>query len=182
MNRLALTVFTTALAGALPMTTPARAQDTTSPFWHSLVRCADMTDPDKKLDCFNDAMQAAGYVRNPQVATAERHKTFGLELPGLHKRAEKPAAKAAPHQAGAPAAAGEDKDSITVQIVEVAYTQPLNKLMIVTSDGGVWEQDDTIALTFTPRAGQSIEIRKTRFGGYFCQFDRTNAVRCVRKN
>ena len=183
MNRVMLTVIATALTGAL--TIPARAQVKTPPSWETLVRCADMTDVNKQVECYNAAMREAGYVRSPQVAAAERHKTFGLTLPNLHKA--KPPETAVAQQSGAPGAApspapAEDENRITVHIVEVAYTQPLNKLMIVTSDGGVWEQVDTIPLTFTPKAGQAIEIRKTRFGGFFCQFDRTNAVRCVRKN
>ena len=185
MNRLMLTVMASALATALPMATPARSQVKTPPSWDALTQCADMTDATKGWDCFQDAMKAAGYARNPQVALAERHKTFGLALPSLprHEKRAKPPKTAETREASvASPATAEDENRITVQIVEVAYTQPLKQLLIVTSDGGVWEQVDTIPLTFTPRAGQSIEITKTRFGGYFCKFDRTNAVRCVRKN
>ena len=183
MNRLVTTVIAAALAGGLQIATAASAQDKTPPSWEALSRCADMTDPAKELDCYRAAMRDAGYVRNPQVAAAERHKTFGLTLPTLHKSPEKAKpAETAQAPGAAPSVEGENESRISVKIVEVAYTRPLNQLLIVTSDGGVWEQTDTIPLTFTPRAGDSLEIRKTRFGGYFCKFDRTNAVRCERKN
>ena len=31
------------------------------------------------------------------------------------------------------------------------------------------------------KAGQTITIRRNNFGGYFCDFDKRNAVRCERK-
>ena len=161
------------------MAPSALAQDQPQPpSWETLTHCADQPDAAKELECYRAAMKAAGYVRSPARVAAERHKTFGIELPGTHK-AEKP--KPSETAQAAPSGA-EDQDHISVKIVEVAYTKPLNQLLIVTDDGGVWEQTDTIPLTFTPKAGQSIEIRKTTFGGYFCKFDRTNSVRCVRKN
>jgi hypothetical protein len=174
-----------ALAALLIAPAGAQAQDQpaqpTPPSWDTLVHCADMPDAAKELDCYRAAMKASGYKRNQQVVQAERHKAFGLELPtGKHEKAPKPergAAVAAGQQPG-----GESEDRINVKIVEVAYTRPLNQLLIVTSDGGVWEQTDTNPLTFTPHAGDSMEINKTRFGGYFCKFDRSNSVRCVRKN
>ena len=182
MNRLVTTVIAAAVAGALQFPITARAQDKAPPSWDTLAKCADMTDAAKELDCYRAAMRAAGYVRNPQVAAAERHKTFGVELPSLHKRAEKPSRGEKAEAGAAPAAEAEDADHITVKIVEVAYTRPLNQLLMVMSDGGVWVQTDTISLTFEPKPGQSLEIRKTRFGGYFCKFDRSNAVRCERRN
>jgi hypothetical protein len=184
-------VTTTAvMALALGLIAPALAQDQPSPpSWDTLVRCANMTDSDKELECYRAAMKAAGYRRNPEVVEAQKKKTFGLNLPGAGggKPEKTPKvhenAKAAP-PAGAPSAGqeAENADRIVVEIVEVAYTRPLNQLLIVTKDGGVWKQIDTIPLNFTPRAGQSMEVRKTAFGGYFCRFDRTNAVRCERRN
>jgi hypothetical protein len=177
---------TIALAAALLAAAPAaqaqeQAPPKTPPSWDTLAHCADMPDSAKELECYRAAMRAAGYVRAPERVAAERHKTFGIELGGGHKHGEKAKpsemAKAEPSGPG-----GEDASHINVKIVEIAYTRPLNQLLIVTDDGGVWEQTDTIPLTFTPHAGDPIEIRKTAFGGYFCKFDRTNAVRCERKN
>jgi hypothetical protein len=168
--------------GALQIAAPALAQEqNTPPSWDTLARCAQMTDDAQELACYRAAMKAAGFKRNPEVAAQEQRKSFGKAPPEFPKTAEKPkhAEKAQP-----PAREEEElpADRITTTIVEVAYTQPLNKLLLVTADGAVWVQTDTVPLTFTPRAGQSIEIRKTRFGGYFCKFDRTNAVRCERRN
>jgi len=180
MNRLMTTVIAAAAAGALQIPVAAYAQDKAPPSWETLSKCANMPDSDKELECYRAAMRAAGFVRNPQVEAAERHKTFGVQLPSLKGHKENKRAEKAEAQPGA--AGGEDEDHISVKLVEVAYTRPLNQLLMVMSDGGVWVQTDTVSLTFDPKPGQSIEIRKTRFGGFFCKFDRTNAVRCERKN
>jgi hypothetical protein len=200
MNRFVTAAFAAAALAALQTTSPVQAQEQPAPqahippSWDTLAHCADMTDKDRELECYRAAMRDAGYRRNPKVAAAERRKTFGLNLSPFGPSGGKGTAKAdgpALAQAGrdpaAPAAAAatppvEDQSRITVTISDVAYTQPLNQLLIVTSDGAVWLQDDSIPLNFTPKRGQTVEIRKTMFGGYFCKFDRTNSMRCVRRN
>jgi hypothetical protein len=187
MTRAARYALAAGVCATLGIAHAAHAQEPpkSPPSWETLAHCADMPDSAKELECYRAAMRAAGYVRSPDRVAAERHKTFGIELPGGHKQGEKAKpSESAQAQPTGPAAGpnGEDASHIKVRIVEIAYTRPLNQLLIVTDDGGVWEQTDTIPLTFTPKAGDPIEIRKTAFGGYFCKFDRTNAVRCERKN
>jgi len=128
---------------------------------------------------------------------AEKRRVFGFPRPSLNllhhppkdqqAKAEKPpkpqkasAAEAAPAPASAPAP--DDEERITVQLAEVALIPPANKLLLVTTDGAVWEQTDSEPVRPFPKAGQTIQIRHTGFGGYFCAFSRVTAVRCIRKH
>ncbi len=155
------------------------------PSWESLVPCTQKADTAEGYACFVAALRGAGFKPDTEAAAAAHRKSFGLNiLPGKKEKPEKPekAPRQAKGQAPSEAPAGEDENRITVKIVEVAYTKPLDQMLIVTADGAVWKQTDTIALNFRPSAGQTMEISKTRFGGYFCKFNRTDAVRCERKN
>jgi hypothetical protein len=194
-----------AAAAALAAATGAMAQEKAPPAWDTLVRCAEMTDPVEELACYRSAMRAAGYA--PSVASAEqRRKKFGLSMPNptnLLRRAPKEkasppvqtAAQEAAPKTKAPSqpkneadsklaavAPSDDENLITVTLAEVATLPPANKLLIVTNDGAVWEQTDSEPVRPFPKSGQTMQIRRTSFGGYFCRFDKNNSVRCIRKH
>ncbi len=188
-----------ALAAVVSLGAPgsARAQVATAqpsgppPSWEALIHCAESGDPDAELLCYRAALRAAGYARNPQAAAAERRKHFGLAIPSInllkHGKKEQPAPTsqaAAPGAAPAPAEAESEADQteVTVELEELALIPPAGKLLLITTDGGIWEQIDNERVVPQPKKGQSFKIRRTRFGGFFCQFDRTTAVRCVRKH
>jgi hypothetical protein len=185
MNRLQTIAVAVAALGAMQAATPVSAQPAPNapPSWDALVHCADMTDSAKELECYRTAMRAAGYRRNPEREAAEQRKGFGLSLPkfGPSKPEKGAAVAAAP---GTPTAEPPKADAnvITVTVAEVAYMRPLNQLLIVTTDGAVWAQNDTEPVNFEPKRGQTVTIRRTPFGGYFCDFGRSNAVRCERRN
>ncbi len=188
MNRLATAALA---AAALVGATPVWAQEQpTSPPWSVLARCADMTDANKELECYRAAMREAGYRRNPERDAAEHRKSFGLELPSIRlgKQTKGSSARGnaqvaqAPGQSPGPASEAQDPNRVVVTISAIAYTRPLNQIMIVTTDGAVWLQDDTISVNFQPKPGDTVKISRTAFGGYFCDFGRSNAVRCIRKN
>ncbi len=195
------------LALAALMTGAAQAQDAAPsgappPSWQALIHCAKLPDDDSQLACFRAAMKAAGYEANPQEVTAERHHRFGLAAPQLgflkrHSQAEGQAAgsqgatppAAPPAQTSAAAspppppglkAAPEDENHVFVQIEKIASEPPLGRMLIVTSDGGIWEQIDSETVAPFPKPGQSIEIRRNAFGGYLCIFDKHQGVRCAR--
>ncbi len=168
----------------------AHAQDKPNgppPGWGALMRCAAMSDGDAELSCYRAAMKDAGFVAGPSVAAAEHRRRFGLAMPSLNllKHAPKERAAAAAKagrsaQVGDQAVAEVDEDLLTVEIDEVSLIPPWNKLLLVTTDGAVWVQLDTESVNPRPKKGQTIQIRRTRFGGYFCKFDRVTAVRCNR--
>ena len=162
------------------------------PAWDSLIPCAQKADPAEGFACYQAAMRAAGYKPTEQEAT-QRRRGFGLTLPFKHAQKEPrrpssevaqaaggaaPSGKATPEAAVSEAAA-EDANKITVQLSQVALIPPQNRLLLVTTDGAIWEQRDDEAVSPRPKPGQTIRIEKSRFGGYFCWFDRLTKVRCL---
>ncbi len=153
------------------------------PSWEVLMRCAGMTDADAELSCYRSAMRDAGFAASPQVALAEHRKHFGLALPAVNLLRHKPkerGAAARPSNPAEPPAAVVDEDQLSVVLDQVSLIPPFNKLLLITTDGQVWEQLDTEEVNPRPKKGQSIKILRSRFGGYFCKFDRTTSMRCTR--
>jgi hypothetical protein len=203
--RISLAIAGAALA--LGVCASTLAEDTppprTPPSWDTLARCGEMTADVARLACFDAAMKAAGFKRNTEAAAAEHRKRFGLPLPqvGAPKRHDKeegakvaaetaPAGQAGPAttppsprraaKASAAAPAAEDEDRITVEISRVATTQPEGQLLLFTSDGAIWVQTDRETVR-TPSKGQSVTIRHTKFGGYFCDLPKSRSIRCQRE-
>ena len=193
-----LTAIAGAIAAALTLGVAggASAQEggtPASPAWGVLVRCAEMTNDEAQLACYNAAMRTAGYAPKPETvaaATTERHKRFGLSLPTLgvikkHSREEgaRAAESAAPQPAAAPpsaAVAQEDESHVVVKLDQVLKTPPLGRLLFITTEGALWSQTDEEVVSPTPKAGQMMTIRRGSMSGYFCAFDKRNAVRCER--
>lgn len=199
--------FAASLA-ALAAASVASAQDLPAgapPSWPSLIHCAQLADDDAQLACFKAAMKAAGYAPKAAEVSAERHHRFGLSAPqlGLFKKkqaaegesaAAHPAAPVAVAEAApAPAPAAEpappppgvaphpeSEDDVFVRLERVALMPPNNRMLLVTADGGIWEQVDNDTVAPLPRQGQSMEIKKNMFGGYLCIFDKRQGVRCMR--
>ena len=156
------------------------------PSWDALIPCAQKADPAEGFRCYQAAMRAAGYTANPEIAAAERRRRFGLSLPliGSHKSAAKAPAEATGATPGAlPAQAEEEpEDRVTVKLEQVALIPPLNRLLLVTTDGAVWLQTDSEPVSPTPKPGEPMTVVRGKIGGYFCQFDRVTKVRCTRSH
>ena len=154
------------------------------PSWDSLIPCAQKGDPVEGFKCYQAAMRAAGYAPNPEIAAAERRRKFGLSLPsiGSHKPVAKPQMEVAQATPGvrAPPPQEEPEDRVTVKLEQVALIPPLNRLLLITTEGGVWQQTDSETVSPTPKPGETMTIIRGKIGGYFCQFDRVTRVRCIR--
>ena len=130
-------------------------------------------------------MRAAGYSPNPEIAATERRRRFGLpSLPLIsHKPASKSKTESAQAQPGAAAATAEEEpqeDRVTVTLEQVALIPPLNRLLLVTTEGAIWQQTDSESVSPTPKPGSSMTVVHGKISGFFCQFDRVTKVRCVR--
>ena len=152
------------------------------PSWDALIPCAQKGDPAEGFRCYQAAMRAAGYAANPEIVAAERRRRFGLSLPtiGSHKSAAK-AAAAAPGAGPAPPEE-EPEDRVSVKLEQVALIPPLNRLLLVTTEGAIWLQTDSEPVSPTPKPGEPMTIVRGKIGGYFCQFDRVTRVRCTRSH
>ncbi len=167
---------------------PAAAQAVPAgppPSWDSLIPCAQKADPAEGFRCYQAAMRAAGYSPNPEIAATERRRRFGLpSLPLIsHKPASKSKTESAQAQPGAAAATAEEEpqeDRVTVTLEQVALIPPLNRLLLVTTEGAIWQQTDSESVSPTPKPGSSMTVVHGKISGFFCQFDRVTKVRCVR--
>jgi hypothetical protein len=181
-----------ALVAALAVAGAAAAQTAVPsgppPSWESLIPCAQKSDPVEGFKCYQAAMNAAGFTPNAQAVAAEKRRTFGLPLPSLHAHKKTETA-----QAGAPAAAAtasasaqpaalppEPEDQVTVTLESVAVTPPLNRLLLVTTEGAVWQQTDNDTVAPLPKPGQTMTVEKGHIDGFFCRFDKRTKVRCKR--
>lgn len=182
------------LAGAV-VASSAMAQQAPSgppPSWPALIHCDLQPDDAAQLACFKDAMKAAGYAPKAAEVSAERHHRFGLDLPFRKKPAAEsqsaaavPAPPASPAAEPAPPPPGvaphpESESDVFVKLERVALMPPNDRLLLVTADGGIWEQIDSETIAPLPKPGQSMEIKKNAFGGFMCIFDKRQGARCKR--
>ncbi len=156
----------------------ASSQDNASgtpPPWPSLVRCAEMGDEGDRLNCYDAAMRSAGFAPKPAAVTAARHRLFGLTAPkigvGRHKDKDKVET--------AKASGGEDEDNVTVTLGQVARLHD-DKLLLITTEGAIWEQTDSVEVQPGPKEGQPMTIRRGPLGGFFCDVNKWKSVRCTR--
>ena len=150
------------------------------PAWDTLVRCAQTPDEAARLACYDSAMRLAGYAPNPAAVNAEHRKAFGLTVPKVnvfkrHKREEgaQSAGAAAP-----PPETNLNRTEITID--QVALAQPGNRVIVFTNDGQIWQQTDTTEVSQYPKAGETMMIRREALGGYFCDVNKYQTVRCKR--
>ena len=172
MAAAALVQAHTASAQAIPGTPP--------PGWPELIRCAGLGDYEQELSCYREAMRRAGFSPDPAAVASDRRRKFGLTLPRLGSRDARPKED----RAAAPAAAGrlpDIEDEVVVTLARVSFMPPANRFLVVTSEGAVWEQIDNEPMDGL-KPGQSITIRRTRMGGYFCRIDKHRSARCSRAN
>jgi hypothetical protein len=151
------------------------APSTAPPGWPELLRCAAMTDAEEELACYRQAMRAAGFSPSPAAVAADRRRRFGAPFPRLGGWGGAPTAER-PGAAGREAA---EDDEVSVTLVRVSFTPPGNRFLVVTEDGAVWEQIDNEPLPQL-RRGQTVVIRRTGMGGYFCRLDKHHSARCAR--
>jgi hypothetical protein len=183
------------LFAAAVLAGPAAAQTAVPsgppPSWESLIPCAQKSDPAEGFKCYQAALRAAGYTPNAQVVAEDRRKRFGLPLPSIgHKPAAKPEPKiaqaqpaprpAATQPPASPAPVEEAEDRVAVVLEQVAIIPPLNRLLLVTKEGAIWQQTDSETVAPLPRPGQTMTVVKGSINGFFCQFDKRTKVRCTR--
>jgi hypothetical protein len=179
MAALALTLaggIGVALAGpALAQTQPA------PPSWDTLVKCAEIGDQVDRLACYDRAMKAAGYAPKPEAVSEARHKRFGLPAPHIpalsHKAPKEP--KAPKSEQAASGAPEENEGNISVTLAKVG-TEATGKLLLITTEGQIWEQTDPDIIVQLPKEGYVMSVHKGPLGGFFCDISKFKSVRCTR--
>lgn len=169
-----------ALAAGVSAFGLAASAQNSPPAWDTLVRCAQTPDEAERLACYDAAMRAAGFAPNPAAVTAERRKSFGLSMPKMnvfkHNKKEEGARIAGAQQAPVE----ENPNEIEVTVDQIAITQPADKIVIFTTDGQIWRQTDNTQVNSYPKEGDTVSIHKGPLGGYLCDVNKYQAVRCSR--
>ncbi len=178
--RLFATLGIAAGAGLLLAAAGGAHAQSAPPAWNTLVRCAQTPDETARLACYDSAMRAAGYAPNPTAVAEAHRKGFGLPFPKVsalnrHKKEEG-------RQAGgaAPETPEANPDVIEVSVDQIAITQPLGRIVIFTTEGQIWQQTDSTQISEYPKEGDSITIHKGVIGGYLCDANKYQSVRCKR--
>jgi len=156
-----------ALAGVAGVLAPyaANAADTKSP--PTAADCRAMTDFTQRGLCW-DALDQAGL---------QDQKTVKKREFGLGARAPATAAVATPKKQRKVDPVEVNGLSLTLASVVDSAT---GHILLISTDGAVWEQTDGDAITNRPEPGDTVDISKGMFGGYMCQVSRWQTVRCQR--
>lgn len=198
MTRTAVTALIAALAAA-GWGQGASAQEITGAEagWAAMARCAAIAQDGARHACADEVMRKAGLLASDraraEAKTAERRKTFGLQLPPprpapapkapapVKQASAAPAAKAAkPAKAPAPPPV-EDENSLEVTLAKVVMDGE-GKLVLTTSEGAVWRQVESVAVRPEPASGQKMVIQGAALGGFLCKPNRWTSFRCIRRN
>jgi hypothetical protein len=155
-----------ALAGVAGVLAPHLAKAADSKTAPTAAECRAMTDFTLRGQCW-DELDRAGL----QDQTVVKKREFGLGA-----RAPAVAAIKAPKARKADPA---EVRGLTLTLASVVDTAVGHMLMIST-DGAVWEQTDGDAIQTRPSPGDTVEVSKGMLGGYMCQVTRWQSVRCQR--
>ena len=151
------------VAGLLTSPLAMAADGKTAP---TAAECRAMTDFTLRGQCW-DELDRAG-LQDQQVV---KKREFGLGA-----RAPAVAAVKAPK---ARKAEPVEVRGLTLTLASVVDTA-VGHILMISTDGAVWEQTDGDAIRERPEAGDTVEVSKGMFGGYMCQVTRWQSVRCQR--
>jgi hypothetical protein len=154
---------------------PVSAQDATprAPAFAALTECRKLPDSER-LNCYDRQVAALEDAERRRdvviVDRAEVQRTrrslFGLTLPSLKLF-------------------GNDRNEPEFQQIETTLSgasQSGGQWLFALSDGTRWIQSDSNQLARTPKAGQSIRIRKGAMGSYLANIAGQLAIRVRRLN
>lgn len=167
-NAVALSAVLVALSWPVAM-----AQQAPASSYDSLQKCRDEPDPEKRLQCYDDASgrlnrdveSGNAVIIDKQKAQETERQNYGLP----------PAAQPSP----LPSMAEEkDIESLT-DTVKVAKRLPTGRWKLTLASGAVWRQTDG-RLSVDPKVGSVVELTGGLLGGYFMKVDGQVAVKAHR--
>ena len=174
-----------AAAGLAQSPPVAQAAGDAEAGWRAVAQCAEVGAAGRRHACLDDVLRRAGLLKPEREAQARR-EDFGRPAeaksartaPRVVQPAPSPALHAPPAPAvRAPAPANPAGLRTTVRSAQVAGNR---RLVVVTTDGAVWEQTGSEDFHVLPRAGDAFEIQPGTLGSYRCTFGRSSVYRCRR--
>jgi hypothetical protein len=159
-----------ALIGAAGAFTPMMAA-ADAPAPKTAADCRAIADFTLRGQCWDSLDK-----ENQQDAQATKKREFGL---GQHapsgtavKRNKEDVAREAKQKK-------EEVNTLVLTLADVQNT-PRGLLLMTATDGAIWEQTDGDAVPGDPVPGDTVTVKKGFLGGYFCQVNRWEEVRCQR--
>lgn len=181
-----------ALVGAVPAALtfagPAQAQDAGSAnrqpgALRDLQACRSLSDDARRLACYDAAAENLSrsvetrelLVLDKQEVRKTRRSLFGFALPNISLFGDRPGA---PARGGKEDAPEEDVfTELTTKVVTVSV-MPRGYVRFTIEDGAVWQTSE--AMTFPPKPGETVTIRKAALGSYFIRFGKARAIKGMR--
>lgn len=156
------------ICAAGPFAPMAAAADATQP--KTAADCRAIADFTLRGQCWDSLDKA-----NQQDAQATKKREFGL---GLHM----PSMAIKPKKEDVARQAKQEKEDVKSLVLTLADIQntPRGLLLMTATDGAVWEQTDGDSVPGDPVPGDTVTVKKGVLGGYFCQVNRWQEVRCQR--
>ncbi len=138
--------------------------------YDALIRCRTLTDAAARLACFDaSSAQLEQATQANQIVIADRETVreakrglFGLTLPTIKLFGS-----------------GEDEVDEIASTVRYA-SQVNNRWIFAIESGSRWQQVDTRELSYYPKAGTEVKIRKAAMGGYFANFAGQRGIKVKR--
>lgn len=169
--------FAIAIPACLCALTPATAGEPRkageSVHLDALLACRAESDPTARLACFDQAtsqMSAAIEKGDMRVVDREdvrkaRRSLFGFALPTLNifGKGDRDEDKA------------EELEKVDTTVASV--TRRGSSMFVKTAEGAMWEVYDVPRRLMTPKAGESLEIRKGALTAYFLRFGKQPGVK-----
>jgi len=160
-----------ALAASIPAQEPVRADPGAL---GALLACRAITEDRARLACLDRETAALASSRDGGEiividrveAEATRRSLFGLQLPAIT------------------GLFGADETERLDEIegaLERATLSREGRWIFRLEDGAVWRQVDSDSLSFTPRPGQAVRIRRAALGSYLLEIGGRRAIRVRRQ-
>lgn len=164
---------------------PAAAQSATVEY--ALKYCRSIPDAAERAQCYDAVIDETSAKKAPAAAGRDAHAADEPRNPA-------PAPVVAPAQDKPAAPAGKEKKTggflgvfggkkdrngeIKSTIARIDKTSR-GGVIFVLEDGSRWRQTDATELYLRPRAGQSMNLTRTSFGNYLCQYDASEIFHCA---
>jgi hypothetical protein len=166
---------TAALIGAACALVPlvAAADAPAAPI--TAATCRAISDFTLRGQCWDSLDKSTQKQAEDAKETKKREFGLGLHIPSV--------SAIKPRQEDVAKQQKREREEIRNQEMVLADVQntPHGQLLLTSTDGAVWEQTDTDAVSGDgPVPGDTVKVSKGMLGGYMCQVSRWQTVRCQR--
>jgi len=143
--------------------------------WAKVADCAQFKRGDERLACVDEVFRMNGLFGRAGEVVQQRQR-----LNEHRPEAQQPAAQdnsTAPRPGRRLTASTAELEQIATTVSR-AYNRGDRRMMIVTEDGRVWQQNESRDLGVPPQQGTSFTVEEGSLGSYFCRIGAERRFRC----